>query len=173
MKLISVMAALLMTANVLPVAWCDESRTAPDRLVLEITVGECEPVLRDRLPKTTSARLSRDDLQQHNPASPILTQRLVLPAKGRLSQELRCVEFTIHVDLEYLRIVEKNEVHGGVSSGYASGNGLRRQSHWNCFSVKSGEPLYMGYVEANRTVYLIIGRFQPIQPDSTEHKEQP
>ena len=153
--------------------------SSTNRLWLEITVGECEASLRDRLPETTSKRLSPEDLAQHNPTAPILTQRLLLPAPGRLTQELKCDEFTFHLDLDChysagmsVATQKTNSVTGVVSSSYSAGRGVRRPSHWNCFGVKIGQPLHMGYVKAGHAVYLIVGRFQLADQPSVSTKEQ-
>jgi hypothetical protein len=155
--------------------WAEDSGagSTTNRLWLEITVGECERELQARLPETTSKRLSTEDLKQHNPTAPVLTQRLALPAKGRVTQELRCDEFTIHLDLDFQHIAKENAVHGGVSSSFAAGsNGLRRPAHWNCFAVAVGLPLYLGYVRAGHAAYLIVGRFQLAPPLPPTNKER-
>jgi hypothetical protein len=153
------------------VAFSGNAGSSTNRIVLEITVGECEASLRDRLPETTSKRLSPEDLAQHNPASPVLTQRLLLPPKGRLTQELRCDEFTIHLDLDCHFTADQKKVTGGVSSSYAFGKALLRPSHWNCFAVEIGQPLYMGCVKGG-TVYLIVGRFRLAEDTSTTSKDK-
>jgi len=162
-------ARIAMTLVLLTVAGCAHlgatggatgTGSSTNRLALEITVGECAKALRDRLPKTTAGRLSPDDLQQHPPVAPLLTQRFILPAKGRLTQDLKADEFTIHLDLDYQYWTEKNAVNGGVSASSAAGNGLLRPVHWNCFSATMGEPLYLGYVKAGRATYLVVGRFR-------------
>jgi len=131
------------------------------RLYLELTVGQCSKELEKKLPEKTHTRLSPEELAHHNPTNVLLSQRIQVPSRGRVSQSLQCDEFTIVLDLRY-GIYRNEAIRGGISSSVGRDGELIRPSHWNCFSIALGKPLYMGHVKRLEGAYLIVGRFSII-----------